>query len=124
MNGKLPDLETVETQTSRFSKQFLITLATAVAVIACLSVSFNLPHGSQIPGVLWNAIIAPTFYFLPTIIAIARKRQTTLALFVLNLVLGWTVIGWIVALIWALYHERDSQRYEPHVARPPTPSSE
>jgi hypothetical protein len=40
-------------------------------------------------------------YFLPTIIAAIRSKRDTLAIFLLNLFLGWSVIGWIVALIWA-----------------------
>jgi len=41
------------------------------------------------------------FYFLPSIIALARSKRDTLAIFLLNLFLGWSVIGWIVALVWA-----------------------
>jgi hypothetical protein len=41
-------------------------------------------------------------YFLPSIVAGARAHQSTAAIFVLNLLLGWTVIGWVVALIWSL----------------------
>jgi len=40
-------------------------------------------------------------YFLPSIIALARSKRDTLAIFLLNFFLGWTVIGWIVALVWA-----------------------
>ena len=40
-------------------------------------------------------------YFLPTIIALARGKRDTMAIFLLNLFLGWSVIGWIVALVWA-----------------------
>jgi hypothetical protein len=40
-------------------------------------------------------------YFLPSIIALARSKRDTLAIFLLNLFLGWSVIGWIVALVWA-----------------------
>jgi len=40
-------------------------------------------------------------YFLPSIIALARSKRDLLAIFLLNLFLGWTVIGWIVALVWA-----------------------
>lgn len=39
-------------------------------------------------------------YFLPSIIG--RDKRNFAAIFILNLLLGWTVIGWIVALIWAL----------------------
>ena len=42
------------------------------------------------------------FYFLPSIIAVARSKRDTAAIFVLNLFLGWTAIGWVIALVWAL----------------------
>ena len=41
-------------------------------------------------------------YFLPTIIAILRRKANTGGIFVLNLLLGWTLIGWIGALVWSL----------------------
>jgi hypothetical protein len=41
-------------------------------------------------------------YFLPSIIALARSKRDILAIFLLNLFLGWSVIGWIVALVWAV----------------------
>jgi Superinfection immunity protein len=40
-------------------------------------------------------------YFLPSIIALARSKRDLLSIFLLNLFLGWSVIGWIVALVWA-----------------------
>ena len=40
-------------------------------------------------------------YFLPSLVGLARGKRDLLAIFLLNLVLGWTVIGWVVALIWA-----------------------
>ena len=40
-------------------------------------------------------------YFLPSIIALARSKRDLLAIFLLNFFLGWTVIGWVVALVWA-----------------------
>ena len=44
-------------------------------------------------------------YFLPSIIALARGKRDLLAIFLLNFFLGWTVIGWLVALIWAAKHD-------------------
>jgi T4 superinfection immunity protein len=41
-------------------------------------------------------------YFLPTIVALARSQRNTVSIFVLNFFLGWTAIGWIVALVWAV----------------------
>ncbi len=42
------------------------------------------------------------FYFLPSIIALARSKRNIVAIFLLNLLLGWSVIGWVVALVWAV----------------------
>ncbi|MGA8763594.1 MAG: superinfection immunity protein [Candidatus Sulfotelmatobacter sp.] len=41
-------------------------------------------------------------YFLPTIIAIARSKRDITSILLLNFFLGWTMIGWIVALVWAV----------------------
>jgi len=41
-------------------------------------------------------------YFLPFIIALARKHVDSTAIFVLNLFLGWTFFGWVVALVWSV----------------------
>jgi hypothetical protein len=43
-------------------------------------------------------------YFLPTIIA--RDKADVMGIFLVNLLFGWTVIGWIIALIWACAAER------------------
>lgn len=42
-------------------------------------------------------------YFIPTIVACLRNHTNALAIFILNLFLGYTLIGWVVALIWAVY---------------------
>lgn len=47
-------------------------------------------------------------YFLPSIIALARNKRDLLAIFLVNLFFGVTVIGWIVALIWAVKHDAPS----------------
>ena len=41
-------------------------------------------------------------YFIPTIIAYSRHKASRAAILALNLFLGWTFIGWVVALVWAL----------------------
>jgi Superinfection immunity protein len=41
-------------------------------------------------------------YFLPAIVAWWRGHSNTVPIFVATLFYGWTGIGWIVALIWAL----------------------
>jgi Superinfection immunity protein len=41
-------------------------------------------------------------YFLPTIIASGRHLPERTGIAMLNLFLGWTFFGWVVALIWAI----------------------
>lgn len=41
-------------------------------------------------------------YFLPSIIALARSKRDIVGIVLLNFFLGWTMIGWIVALVWAV----------------------
>jgi Superinfection immunity protein len=43
-------------------------------------------------------------YFLPTIIG--RHKADAMGIFLVNLLFGWTVIGWMIALIWACAAER------------------
>lgn len=43
-----------------------------------------------------------TIYLLPSGIGIIRGRSNAGAIFVLNLFLGWTLIGWVIALVWAV----------------------
>ena len=40
-------------------------------------------------------------YFLPTLIAFLRQHKNKPAIFLLNLLLGWTVLGWVVSLVWS-----------------------
>lgn len=49
-------------------------------------------------------------YFLPTFIAILRKKKNALPIFLVNLFFGMTFIGWICALIWALMYEDKDYR--------------
>jgi hypothetical protein len=48
-------------------------------------------------------------YFLPSLIGDRKRNKWTI--FVLNLLAGWTIVGWIIATVWACTSE------------PPTPTS-
>ncbi len=41
-------------------------------------------------------------YFLPTLIAFLRQHKNKLAIFLLNLLLGWTILGWVGSLVWSV----------------------
>lgn len=46
-------------------------------------------------------IIIGLVYFLPTIIAYARKHNNSMSISVANLLVGWTMLGWCASMIWA-----------------------
>ena len=46
-------------------------------------------------------LIFVILYMLPTFVAMHRRHHNTGAILVVNLFLGWTAIGWIVALAMA-----------------------
>lgn len=49
-------------------------------------------------------------YFLPTFIALLRKKKNILPIFLLNFFFGMTFVGWVGALIWSLmYEDKDKQ---------------
>jgi T4 superinfection immunity protein len=47
-------------------------------------------------------LVSLVLYFLPTIIARSANHRQLTAIFALNLLLGWTILGWVAALVWAL----------------------
>lgn len=64
----------------------------------------NVPELSGAAGV---ALIIVFFivYFLPAIIAKNKRKENENKIFINNMLYGWTVIGWVICLVWAL---RDS----------------
>lgn len=54
-------------------------------------------------GLLSAAVIlALALYFLPTIIAAARQHPNQWPILFVNLLLGWTILGWLGAALWAI----------------------
>ncbi|PYZ98754.1 hypothetical protein CR205_09320 [Alteribacter lacisalsi] len=53
-------------------------------------------------------ILATVFYFLPVIIAVSREKDNVAAVAIMNILLGWTFIGWVIALVWAFTDKRET----------------
>jgi Superinfection immunity protein len=65
-----------------------------------------------IVGIL--GIPATAVYFVPTIVAYAGRKRSRVGILLLNLFAGWTGIGWVGAMIWAVVNE--SERAAPPAA--------
>ena len=61
-------------------------------------------------------IMIAVFYLLPTLIASQRDTNHQGTIFFINLLFGWTILGWIAALIWAVVEQ-------PKVAPLPAPAA-
>lgn len=52
-------------------------------------------------GAVLVVFILIGFYFLPTTVAVSRKVSDQGSVAVINFFLGWTLVGWVVALAMA-----------------------
>lgn len=43
-----------------------------------------------------------SLWLLPTIIAYARNHPRKVLVLLVDVFLGWTVVGWVVALVWSM----------------------
>lgn len=48
-------------------------------------------------------IFSVGLYFLPAIIAAVRHTHNSTGILLLNIFLGWTIVGWVVALLMAIF---------------------
>ena len=53
-------------------------------------------------GVIIAILMGLVLYFVPFLIAASRDHHRTGVIFIINLFLGWTFLGWVVALAWGL----------------------
>ena len=51
---------------------------------------------------LAGALLVASAYGLPALVAVHRRHDRAEAIALLDLLLGWTVLGWLVLLAWAL----------------------
>jgi len=59
--------------------------------------------GAAVVAILLVAAVFLALYFLPTFVAFSRQHPNRWPIFLINLVFGGTVLGWIGSLIWALH---------------------
>lgn len=57
---------------------------------------------------LGTLVVVAGLYLLPGLIAMFRGHHQWGAILATTILLGWTIIGWIVAFIWAVSAKRES----------------
>ena len=74
--------------------------------------------GSDMIVGLLLLVPAIVIYFLPSIIAGRRSHRQAGMVFVINLFLGWTLVGWVVALAIASFRRPRLRRSAPSAQKP------
>ena len=91
----------------------VLVIGGAVAVVAIIVLVVYLPRlfaGTVgIVGLLAVMVCGLAVYFLPTIVARGKKQFAPV--FLVNLLLGWTCLGWVVALVWAAMNQDDKLKF-------------
>jgi uncharacterized membrane protein YqaE (UPF0057 family) len=83
----------------RISWRMLVYGALLVALYALLVDSIGWAEATEI---LVSAVVLLAIYLVPAYVASRRGHHQRQAILVLNLLLGWTALGWIAALVWAM----------------------
>lgn len=55
------------------------------------------------------AVFGFILYILPTLLAWSLNSKGLILMLVLNLLFGWTILGWLAILIWALVSARNEE---------------
>lgn len=55
------------------------------------------------------ALVVGFIYFLPSLMGSSRRVTNREALFFVNLLIGWTILGWCVCLLWAVCGKTEAQ---------------
>jgi Superinfection immunity protein/zinc-ribbon domain len=58
-------------------------------------------------------IFAPCLYMLPTIEAYLQKSNNITSISLVNIFLGWTLVGWVVSIAWA-FKKPEAEKAEQH----------
>ncbi len=71
----------------------------APVVYAPAALTDQQPTNTAVLAVAWVVTVLTGLYMLPWAIAASRGKANQWAVFAVSLLLGWTVVGWIVALV-------------------------
>jgi len=89
-----------------FAKGIGVIAAVVIALFVLIWIGGSETGNTPVKTLLGLMILIP-IYFLPSFAAKSRMHSKRQSIFILNLFLGWTFLGWVVAAIWA-YSENNA----------------
>ncbi len=95
----------------------------SLALVAPLLLQLEEPTtrfmGSGVPKGAVIIVTSIMMYVLPTLLAFKRDRHKKWRIAAINLLLGWTLIGWVVAMIMTYAYEPPRDGEPPDTERVP-----
>jgi len=80
-------------------------VAVVLAIIATASAVVESDSGVALIFVFPISLCSSILYFIPSLVG--SKKNNFTAIFMLNLLAGWTFIGWVGALVWACVKDKN-----------------
>lgn len=65
-----------------------------------------MPQDENLAVGFFGLFLLANVYMIPTWIAFIRGHHQRVAILLVNLLLGWTFLGWVVALVWSATAKR------------------
>jgi len=73
-----------------------------VGLGVCIAILPSIMGSTLDAGIAIIIVVALEIYFFPSTISFNRDQPNRFAILALNLFMGWTLIGWLVCLVWSL----------------------
>ena len=93
------------------ARLFLASIIIGVtAYFAALVVAAGVVSGDTIEQILTSTAVLIAImgiYLGPSLLACGRRHRRAVAIFMLDLTWGWTLVGWVAALVWACSSNRE-----------------
>jgi len=83
---------------------YWVLLAVLFVVFVVLAIPLGMTRNADAflaPARMLLALIGLALYLLPSMLAVHRDCKATAWIIALNILLGWTVFGWVIAIGWA-----------------------
>lgn len=98
-------------------KKFIVLVLVAGIVVQAMVMmgfvkpvfSFSYSYATDMIIVSLSVIAACFIYMIPTCVAASRRHRNTMAIAVLNLFFGWTLLGFVGCLVWSLINVGDKK---------------
>lgn len=98
-------------------KKFIVLILVAGIIVQAMVMmgfvkpvfSFSYSYATDMIIVSLSVIAACFIYMIPTCVAASRRHRNTIAIAVLNIFFGWTLLGFVGCLVWSLINVSDKK---------------